>query len=130
MNWHRVVAVYALAAGAAILGLWTVLVMTEQVTELRTEPFSMFTHLVAEGFTAVTLLSAGLGLLRRKEWAQPLCLVGFGMLLYSVINSAGYYAQLGQVGAMAVFSALALTTVVALGWVLVDARQRRRRASW
>ena len=130
MDWQKVVAVYALVVGAAILGLWTMLVMTEQVTELRTEPFSMFTHLVAEGLTAVALVGAGVGLLRRTEWAQPLCLVAFGMLLYTVINSTGYYAQLGEVGVMLVFSAMALTTVAALGWALIDARQRRHRASW
>ncbi|WP_416840679.1 hypothetical protein [Haloferax sp. DFSO52] len=130
MNWKKVVAVYALLTGIAILGLWTMLVMTEQATELRTEPYSMFTHLVAEGLTAVALVSAGIGLFRESEWAESLCLVGFGMLLYSVINSAGYYAQLGEIGAMLVFSAMSLTTVVALGWVLVDGAQRQNRPSW
>ncbi|WP_411967056.1 hypothetical protein [Haloferax sp. YSSS75] len=130
MNWEKVVAVYALVAGVAILGLWTMLVTTQQVTELRTEPFSMFTHLVAEGLTSVALVGAGIGLLRQKEWAQPLSLVAFGMLLYTVINSAGYYAQLGEVGVMLVFSAMVLTTVVALGWALLDARRRWRRTSW
>lgn len=130
MNWEKVVAVYALVVGVAILGLWTMLVATQQVIELRTEPFSMFTHLVAEGLTAVALVGAGIGLLRDEEWAQPLCLVAFGMLLYTVINSAGYYAQLGEVGVMLVFSTMALTTVAALGWTLLDARKRRRRTSW
>ncbi|KTG28346.1 hypothetical protein [Haloferax profundi] len=130
MNWERLVAVYALVVGVAILGLWVGLVVTNQATELRTEPFSMFTHLVAEGLTAVTLLGAGIGLVRGTVWARPLSLVAFGMLLYAVINSAGYYAQIGEVGPMLVFSALAFTTVVALGWSLMDARYETRRMSW
>ncbi|KAB1187762.1 MULTISPECIES: hypothetical protein [Haloferax] len=130
MNWERVVAVYALVVGVSILGLWVVLVQTEQVGALRTEPFSMFTHLVAEGLTAVALLGAGIGLVRQTDWARPLSLVAFGMLLYTVINSAGYYAQLGEIAAMMVFSGLAFTTVVVLGWALMDVRQKTSRASW
>ena len=61
------------------------------------------------------LIAAGVLLLRGHRLASTLAFVANGMLLYTVIVSPGYFAQLGQwplVGMFAVLLALALVSIV------------------
>ncbi len=61
--------------------------------------------------------TAGALPLRRVSCAAPLGLAASGMLLYTVINSSGYFAELGQwpmVGMFAVLLAVAATSIVFL----------------
>ncbi|MFP4345070.1 MAG: hypothetical protein ACLFU8_10285 [Anaerolineales bacterium] len=71
------------------------LLATGNVPELETEPLAIAFHLAAELATAVALLFAGVGLLRRARWATSVTRLALGMLLYTVINSAGYFAEQG-----------------------------------
>lgn len=111
---QRWAAIYALVVGTLMLVMWAVLLLTGQTTELVTEPLRLLFHLAAEVLTAGTLIAGGLGLLRGSPWGRGLTLLGLGMLVYTVIASPGYYAQLGNlpmVGMFAALLALALAVV-------------------
>lgn len=92
-----------------MMSLWLVLLATG-VAELETAPYEIAYHLVAELVTAIALLGAGVGLRRGADWAARLYPVALGMLGYTVVNSAGYYAERGEVGAVAFFTLLTLVT--------------------
>jgi membrane protein implicated in regulation of membrane protease activity len=52
---------------------------------------------VSPSATTAGLLVAGvLGLLTLKKWGYHVFLLALGMLLYTIIVSPGYFAQLGQ----------------------------------
>ena len=118
MNIRRLLGAYAIGVGLAIFGLWVALLGTGQVPELRTAPIEIGYHLVAEGLTAVLLLVAGIAVLRGSSLADRLLAFSLGMLLYTVVNSAGYYGQLGEWAMVGMFAALTLLTAL-FGWVTV-----------
>ncbi len=105
-------AAYAIGVGLAIIGLWMTLLMGGNVPELESATLEIGYHLVAELLTAGLLLAAGIGLLLRRPWARRLYPVALGMLGYTVINSAGYYAQLGAFDVVGMFTVLTIATVI------------------
>ncbi|MDD5778443.1 MAG: hypothetical protein PHU95_03230 [Candidatus Thermoplasmatota archaeon] len=115
MHTRTITAVYALLVGVAILGLWSMLLATDQVPERETEPLTITYHLVAETLTALALIMSGYGLLRRRRWASRSALLSFGLLLYTTINSTGYYVEWEEWAVAAMFSVLTLLTLVLVG---------------
>lgn len=112
----------ALFVGILMIGQWLFFLGTGQVPELQAAPVVIAFHLVAELLTALVLLAAGAGLLLRWRWALPTALVGFGMLLYTVINSAGFFAQQEVWALVLMFALLLVLTMISIGrllWVLL-----------
>ncbi len=118
MNLRVLAAAYAVGLGLLMGGMWSVLLGTGQVPELQTASIEIGLHLAAEGLTAVALLVAGFGLLRARRWATSMFALALGMVLYTVVNSAGYYGQLGEWPMVGFFGVLGLITV-ALGWAVI-----------
>jgi len=122
MRLRRLASAYAIGVGLAMLGMWTARYLTGGIPELASAPLEIGFHLLAEGLTAVALLAAGVGLVRNWSYARRLLPVALGMLLYTVVNSAGYYATLGEwpmVGMFLALAALTLVLVLAIlrGWM-------------
>jgi hypothetical protein len=112
------IALVALATGVAISGLWTMLLVTHQVPEIREHDIAIRYHLAAEYLLAAALLAAGAATISGASFATPLAAAAFGGLLYSSINSAGHYAKLGQRAFVAMFGVvdvLAVAGLVAVG---------------
>ena len=105
---------YAILVGLLMAGQWIFFLASGQVPELQSEPWRIAFHLLAEGATALGLILGGTALLRRATWARPVYLVTTGMLLYSLIVSPGYFAQLGQWPLVGMFAALLFLTLVSL----------------
>lgn len=106
----------SLGVGVLMLAQWSFFLATGAVPEVRSEPIALAFHLAAEAATAGALLAAGWMLLRRRG-GVALGLAANGMLIYTVIVSPGYFAQLGQwplVGVFAVLLCVAVTNVVKL----------------
>lgn len=103
---------FCLIVGLFIFISWFFFLATGQVPELATEPYAIAAHLLAEVATAVVLIVASVGLLRQRSWASPVALVGLGMLIYTVINSSGYFAELGDWPPVLVFALLLLLALV------------------
>lgn len=126
MNRNQLGAGYAVVVGAGMVGLWAVLYATGGIPELVTAPYEIGYHLAAELLTAFALLAAGVGLLRGVPWARRGYPVALGMLLYTVLNSAGYYAQRGDVAMVGMFAVLTVATLLA---VVSYLRRRARTPS-
>jgi hypothetical protein len=69
-------------------------------------------HLTAELATAALLATGGIVLGRGGE--RWLALVGLGMLLYTVIQSPGYFLARHELAPVVMFAVLALLTIAAI----------------
>jgi len=110
----NLVAVYSVLIGFMMIGMWISLLSTAQVPELHERPKELAFHLAAEFLTAILLIISGIGLLLKNDWARMLSLIALGMLLYTVIMSAGYYAHQGNTPMVAMFVALTILTILAI----------------
>lgn len=128
---QRARAAYAIIVGMFMGGFWLMLYLSGGIPELRTASIEIGYHLIAELSTAVLLVAAGFGLFRGSQWAERLYPVSLGMLLYTVINSAGYYAQLGDVAMVGMFTVLTVLTLILLihhvGFLVTSERSSKER---
>lgn len=90
--------------GVGIIGLWIMLLLTNQVPELETEPWSITTHLIIEIVMALFALWTGISIIKQLSYWNRLILFTNGLLTYSVVNSSGYYGDLGQFSMMIMFA--------------------------
>lgn len=133
----KLVAAFQLVVATAMLSLWFVLLITGQVPEVEQGRTDIWFHLGAEVVTAGLLMIAGFALLRstspsgRAGRSRLLSAFALGALLYTAINSAGYYAELGEWPAVAMFGLLTIATIVAVMRLLStrSAQHRRQRHS-
>ena len=107
-------AAFALIVGVGMIGQWLFFLATGQVPELKTEPYRIRFHLVAEFATAIALLVGGAALLTNQAWSQWFYLLAVGMLLYTVIVSPGYFAEKGQWAFVGMFAAVLLLALVSI----------------
>ncbi len=102
--------IYAICVGILMLAQWSFFLITGNVPELQTEPWSIAFHLAAEAFTAIGLIFSGILVLRQVTLAKETYLVFSGMLIYAMVNSAGYFAQSGDWVFVVMFAVLLLLT--------------------
>jgi hypothetical protein len=128
MKIEHLVSLYAAGVGLAMVGMWTVLYLAGAIPELATAPLEIGMHLLAEGLTALALILSGFGVVRGWTRARPGLLTALGMLLYTVINSAGYYAQPGKATMVGMFAILTVATALALAALVLEWAPRRGEA--
>ena len=104
--FRKVSSIFAIAVGIAMVGIWLMLFFTGQVPELVTDPLIIAFHLIAELVAAFFLIAGGVMLFWRHPLGEKVYLVSLGMLLYTVINSSGYYAQRGDWSFVTMFAIL------------------------
>jgi hypothetical protein len=93
----KLIAWFQLVMGAGLLGIWPVLLLAGEVPEVAAGQRDIWFHIAAEAIAGVLLLAAGWVLLRRDDaGARLLSAFALGALLYTGVNSAGYYAELGE----------------------------------
>ena len=109
----RLVSVYSLFIGLFMIAFWSMLLVTGQVPADQ-KPYAISFHLAGEFLTAILLVSSGIGLWQNKAWSNFFSPLALGLLLYTVIVSPGYYAQLGEAPMVIMFMALTALTVIAL----------------
>ena len=85
--------IYAIFIGIGILGLWLMLYITKQIPELKTEPVAIAFHMTAESLMGILSLLSGIFLLSGFSWAPYFFILAMGLIIYAVVNSAGYYGQ-------------------------------------
>lgn len=112
----RWVAWFQFGVGIAIVWLWIVRLISEQVPEIEAEETGIWFHIAAELLTAILLIWSGRRGLRRP--APVSSALALGALLYTSIASAGYYADREAWGVVALFGALVAAPVLAAGAVL------------
>lgn len=112
MNIRKIAAIYSIIIGIAMIGMWISLIVTNQVPEICTEPIRITYHLIGEFLTAILLLIGGFGLFTNRGWGFHVFLISMGMLLYTVIVSAGYYGQNGDMIMVGMFTIFQILTVL------------------
>lgn len=105
---------FGIVVGSSMAAMWVFFFVAGSVPELRSAPIALAFHLTAEGITAFLLVTSGVGLLLGTPAARQTYRVGIGMLQYSVIVSAGYFAQLGQWPFVVMFAVISLLALLAL----------------
>jgi peptidoglycan/LPS O-acetylase OafA/YrhL len=109
----RVVAIYSVFIGLFMVGFWSMLLLTNQVPADQ-KPYAISFHLGGEFLTAILLIFSGVGIWLNRLWARSLSTLALGLLLYTVIVSPGYYAQLGNLPMVVMFIVLAILTIMAI----------------
>jgi hypothetical protein len=112
------VAVFALAVAVLVAALWVGSLARGAVPELVSRPREIRFHIAAELAMAALLAVAGLLTLAGVAEAEGLLLVGFGAVLYSIVNSAGYYAERRDPVPLIMFGVLFVLTVAAIGAIV------------
>ena len=110
------VGVFELVTGLGICGFWTFALVTHQVAEIAAGDRAIRFHIAAEYLMGLSLATAGLLLLAvdDRSWIRTLAAVALGGMIYSTINSPGYYAQRKQGGVVVAFIGLTVVGVAAL----------------
>lgn len=118
----RFVGWFEIVTGLAIAGLWGVLLATGQVTELTEGRRDILFHVGAELLTALLLVGAGIAVLTAgSQVASLVAAFAAGALLYTTVNSPGYYAELGQWSVVVMFVLLAAATVTTVAVLIRSA---------
>lgn len=119
---HRVAVLFQIAVGVAIIGWWAVAAATNGIVELNEGRIDILFHIVAELVMAVLLIAAGVSIRRngRTRPATALSGLALGTLLYSSINSPGYFAERGEWSMVGMFAAIAAATVGAAVLLVTD----------
>jgi hypothetical protein len=92
--------------------MWIAFIITNQVPEITIAPIKISYHLLAEFITSILLIIGGFGLFTKKAWGFHLNLIALGMLLYTVIVSAGYFANFGDIAMVGMFTLFQLLTIL------------------
>ena len=103
--------IYAIVIGIGIIGLWTMLYRTKQIPELTSEPVAIKFHLAAEITMGILSLISGIFLLIGLSWAPYFFILAMGLVIYAVINSAGYYGQRKQWSFVIMFGIILVASV-------------------
>lgn len=113
---------FQITAGVAMIGLWSVLLVGRQVPEVPAGDRAIWFHLAAEILTASLLVTAGVWLLvGGSDMAEALSALALGALLYTAVNSAGYYADRDDWRTVGMFSVLTIGAAGAAAVVLTAA---------
>ncbi len=103
--------IYSIIVGVAMIAVWSVLWGVGAIPEMATKPLEIAMHLTAEFTTAALLVVSGFGLLAGARWANRVNVFASGMLVYSLIQSPGYYLQRNATILVLAFAVCFLITV-------------------
>ena len=116
--------VFAIVVGVSMIGQWTVSISKGRVAGpeagavVGRGTVEMAFHWSAEFVTAIALLVGGAGVMARWNWAVNLYLLALGMLLYTAVNSAGYFAQKREWPMVGMFAVILAFGMISLAYVV------------
>ena len=109
---RKIAGSYSIILGVAVIILWFFIFKNQNIPEGKT---ALFFHVFSEFLMAFTCILSGIMMLRKTPYAKPVNLLALGMVIYSVLNAAGYYGGKGDLAMLFLFSVLfVLTLVVAI----------------
>jgi lipopolysaccharide export LptBFGC system permease protein LptF len=91
--------------------MWTIILLKQEVPEGKIE---MSYHLFSEFLMAVLCVVSGVLFLLNNRIAKHLNILALGMVIYSVLNAAGYYGEQENVPMLVMFTILFLITTIAV----------------
>lgn len=107
---------YLLLLGVSIIGQWVMLLSTGNVPELITEPISICFHITAEVLMGLLLLISSIML--NKKYGDKISLLALGLVIYSVINSAGYFVNKNEWPMVVMFAIILILSVVNIFYLI------------
>ena len=122
-------AIYALCVGVLMLVQWAFFLLTGNVPELQTTSWSIAFHLGAEFLTAIMLIISGILLLRTHRLGKQIFFISVGMVVYAMVNSAGYFAQSGDWTFVVMFGVLLALAGVSIAQLLSDKMPSRQKGN-
>lgn len=114
MKTEKMSGAFQVLVGAGMIGIWILNFINGSIPQFQTEPWSITTHILAETITATLLLASGLSILLKGHKLKSLYYIAFGSLIYTLIASPGYFAQLANWPAVVFFLVLLLITIALL----------------
>jgi hypothetical protein len=114
MNNRRISAFFTILVGLLMIAMWSMLVSTGQVPYLDTPQMEIKLHILTEILTAVALILGGVSVLMGWERLTNIHYVSHGMLIYAIINSSGYYIDLGDTAMAGMFGVLLVGAIASL----------------
>jgi hypothetical protein len=110
-------AIFAILVGLLMIVQWTTSILKKQVAGpeaglMNRGRNEMAHHWAAEFATAILLIILGASLLFQMAWGLSVFFVAIGMLIYTVINSPGYFAQQRKWSMVIMFVAINISPVV------------------
>lgn len=114
MDTRKISGIFQILVGTGMIGIWLVSFANRAIPELESEVFRISMHILAELCTATLLLISGFSILMNKQPASSLFHVSMGALIYTLVASPGYFAQLNQWGVVSLFFVLLLICLALL----------------
>lgn len=114
------VGLYAIVLGILVVGWWAIAYARDRIPELRSEPWAIRLRLLAEAMLALTVVAGGVMVLSDVKEGSRLLLVGFGMVLYSLVVGAGHSIQRRERAPVLVFAVLFLVTALAASVIVLS----------
>jgi len=108
---NRIIGGYTIFIGILVIAMWIMILNGPAISEGKTE---LGFHLFSEFLMAIICIVSGLRLFVNKPGAKILNVCGLGMVIYSVLNTAGYYGEKGETAMLLVFIILTIMTVTAV----------------
>ena len=96
------------------------LYLTKQIPELKNEPVAIGFHISAETTMGILSLLSGIFLLIGLSWAPYFFVLAMGLVIYAVINSAGYYGQRKQWPFVIMFGIILIASVSLVILILIS----------
>lgn len=93
---------------------WEFFLMTGSVAEIQTEPIRISFHLTGELATTILLIAGETSAIKEKLFGKQILLIAFGMLLYTLIVSPGYFAQKDEWSFVLMFAVLMVFTIISI----------------
>jgi len=106
-----IIGAYSIFLGVSVLLMWIMILSGETLSEGKTE---VSFHLISEFLMALLCILGGLYLVRRRKAGSNLSLVAHAMVVYSVLNAAGYYGERGEAIMVLMFLVLLLLSLCSI----------------
>ena len=103
-------AYYCVFIGFAVIALWIMLLAAGDLPEGKT---ALAFHIASEILMAVVCIFSGVAIIKQLPYSKRINIAGLGMMLYSVLNAAGYYGQQNEFLIMGMFIVLFVLTLTA-----------------
>jgi len=106
---NKIIGSYSLVIGVCVIAMWLIILNGPALPEGR---IALSFHLASEFLMATFCIVSGILVLRRRNPGRLLNMAALGLLIYSVLNAAGYYGERGEQAMMIMFIAFAVLSLV------------------
>lgn len=117
----KLIAIFSIFVGFSVIGMWLMILKTQTPPEGKTE---LTFHLFSEFLMATVCIVGGFLQLLKAKYAKPMSIAGLSMVIYSMLNAAGYYGQRGETPMMVMFICLFGLSLISLIVLITNHKQK------